>query len=50
MWDAFRFIFRQLQMTFFHKIMVEHNATYDEILQMIKQFLNLKVIKLEKIK
>ena len=32
----FRFIFRQLRMTFFSKIMVEHNTTYNTILKRIK--------------
>ena len=43
--DIFRFIFRQLRMTFFHKIMQMHNT----ILQRVKQSLNVKMINLEKI-
>ena len=32
LWDLFRFIFRQLRMTFFHKIMVD---THNKILQRV---------------
>ena len=48
-----RFIFRQLQMTFFRKIMVTEKhffpRMHNTILQRIKEFLNVKMINLEKI-
>ena len=52
LWDIFRFVFRQLRMTFFHKIMVAKFfflQMHNTILQRVK-FLNLKIINLEKIK
>ena len=40
LWDIFRFIFRQLRTTFFHKIMVAENffflQTHNTILQRVK--------------
>ena len=47
LWDIFRLIFRNLRMTFFHRIMVK---THETILERIKWFLNVKMINLEKIK
>ena len=49
LWDIFRFIFRQLRMYFFHKTMV-FLQMHNTIWQRLKQFLNVKMINLEKFK
>ena len=54
LWDIFRFIFKQLGMAFFHKIMVFKKLFFlqlhNTILQRVKQFLIVKIVNLEKIK